>query len=132
LNQYLENADPGEIHFLFSKKDNDFNEILNNALENEMELQKTEHYKFADIAYQKQKLLDEYKHELDLKTALENDLQFYLNVQKKQTADNVEWYQHEYEILPVFYKRFGHVIKVLMGKRTFRSLFNDKLKKYKD
>ncbi len=41
------------------------------------------------------------------------------------------WYHHEYEILPLWYKRFGHIIKVIMGKRTFRSLFSDDVKKYK-
>ena len=132
LKQYLANTDAGEMHFLFSKKENGFAEILDKAHENEIALHETEHYKFANIAYQKQKLLDEYKHQLDLKIALENDLRFYLAVQKKQTADNVEWYQHEYEILPVLYKRLGHIIKVIMGKRTFRSLFNDNIKKYKD
>lgn len=43
-----------------------------------------------------------------------------------------KFYHFEYEILPLWYKRFGHVIKVLMGKRTFKSLFNDNVKKYKD
>jgi hypothetical protein len=33
------------------------------------------------------------------------------------------WYQKEYEILPLWYKKFGHVIKVFKGKRTFKSLF---------
>jgi hypothetical protein len=42
------------------------------------------------------------------------------------------FYHFEYEILPMWYKRFGHIMKVLMGKRTFRSLFNDTVKKYKD
>jgi regulator of replication initiation timing len=42
-----------------------------------------------------------------------------------------KWYHNEYEILPLWYKRFGHILKVLMGKRTFRSLFNDDVKKYK-
>lgn len=43
-----------------------------------------------------------------------------------------KYYRQEYEILPGWYKRFGHIIKVLMGKRSFRSLFNDNVKKYKD
>jgi len=43
-----------------------------------------------------------------------------------------EYYNKEYEVLPLWYKRLGHIIKVLMGKRSFRSLFNDKIKKYKD
>ena len=42
------------------------------------------------------------------------------------------FYQNEYEILPLWYKRFGHLIKVIMGKRTFASLFSDKVKKYKE
>jgi len=42
-----------------------------------------------------------------------------------------KYYHQEYEILPLWYKRFGHIIKVVMGKRTFRSLFNDNVEKYK-
>lgn len=34
-----------------------------------------------------------------------------------------DWYTKEYEVLPKWYKRFGHIIKVLIGKRSFRSLF---------
>jgi hypothetical protein len=41
------------------------------------------------------------------------------------------FYHYEYEILPLWYKRLGHIIKVLTGKRTFKSLFNDNVKKYK-
>jgi hypothetical protein len=43
-----------------------------------------------------------------------------------------KYYNSEYEILPLWYKRFGHIIKVIMGKRTLNSLFNDKAKKYKE
>lgn len=43
-----------------------------------------------------------------------------------------QYYTDEYELLPSWYKRFGHIIKVLTGRRTFKSLFNDKVKKYKD
>lgn len=42
-----------------------------------------------------------------------------------------KWYHNEYEILPLWYKRCGQLLKVLMGRRTFRSLFNDDVKKYK-
>jgi hypothetical protein len=34
-------------------------------------------------------------------------------------------------VLPLWYKRFGHIIKVLTGKRSFKSLFDDKAKKGK-
>ncbi|MGC4035399.1 MAG: hypothetical protein QM764_05510 [Chitinophagaceae bacterium] len=42
---------------------------------------------------------------------------------EKQYYDIINWYQQEYEVLPLWYKRFGHVIKVLKGKRTLKSLF---------
>ena len=53
-------------------------------------------------------------------------------VQEKEYYDVLNWYHNEYEILPLWYKQFGHILKVLMGKRSFRSLFNDNVKKYKD
>lgn len=53
-------------------------------------------------------------------------------VQQKEHYDVIDWYHKEYEILPLWYKRFGHILKVLTGKRTFRSLFRDDVKKHKD
>ncbi len=132
LTQYLEDKHPREIHFLFGKSEPGLTGILDEIQQKEMELHNTEHYKFANLAYQKQKLIEKYKKELDVLVSAERDTQLYLSMQKKQTADNVEWYHHEYEILPTWYKRLGHIIKVLMGKRTFPSLFSDKAKKYKD
>lgn len=41
------------------------------------------------------------------------------------------FYEQEYEVLPLWYKQFGHVIKVLMGKRTLKSLWRDDVKKYR-
>jgi len=43
-----------------------------------------------------------------------------------------DYYTNEYEILPTWYKRVGHIIKVITGKRSFKSLLNDKLKKHND
>jgi hypothetical protein len=48
------------------------------------------------------------------------------------TKELQDYYTREYEILPRWYKRFGQIIKVLTGKRTFRSLFRHDVKKYKD
>jgi hypothetical protein len=42
------------------------------------------------------------------------------------------YYNNEYEVLPLWFKRLGHVVKALMGKRSFKSLYSDKVKKYKD
>ena len=132
LSQYLVEKDPGEIHLLFRKDEPGLQEIFKKMQEKEMELYKTRHFKLANLVYKKQKLVEEYKNELDLKISAGDSAQLYLGMQKKQTADNVEWYYYEYEILPAWYKRFGHIIKVIMGKRTFRSLFSDNVKKYKD
>lgn len=44
----------------------------------------------------------------------------------------LRFYKNEYEILPLWYKRFGHIIKVIQGRRSFRSLYDKKVKKYKD
>lgn len=44
----------------------------------------------------------------------------------------LRFYRDEYEILPLWYKRFGHILKVGMGKRSFRSLYDKTTKKYKD
>ena len=130
LSLYVENKNPGEIHLLVSEKQPGQIQILNKI--NRSAFKEIEEYKTAHLFYEKQKLIDEYKHELDLKMLSEKDTQLYLKIQKEQVQNNVEWYHHEYEILPGWYKRLGHIIKVLMGKRTFRSLFNDEVKKYKD
>ncbi len=77
---------------------------------------------------------DELKRRLD---CLEGEL----NNQKKHneilrsdhsTKELQLYYNREYEILPLWYKRFGHILKVLTGKRTFRSLFRDDVKKHKN
>jgi hypothetical protein len=76
--------------------------------------------------------------DLEVKTSrLEEKLQNAektISVIRTKYKDDYEqlfkWYHNEYEILPLWYKRFGHVLKVVLGKRTFRSLFNDHVKKY--
>ena len=57
-------------------------------------------------------------------------LEFYKN--KDEAIKLYTFYQNEYEILPLWYKKLGHIIKVIMGKRTFRSLFDNNVKKYKN
>jgi hypothetical protein len=132
LSHFLENKEPGEIHFLCRQGEPGLSAAFNKMQEKEIALHNTEQYKFANLAYQKQKLIEKYKKELELRVSAEKDTQLYLSMQKKQTADNVEWYHHEYEVLPTWYKRLGHIIKVLTGQRTFRSLFSNKVKKYKE
>ena len=44
----------------------------------------------------------------------------------------MKWYHNEYEILPLWYKRFGHIIKVITRQKKIPSLFSDQVKKYND
>lgn len=46
-----------------------------------------------------------------------------LAAEKKRADELLAWYHKEYEALPLWYKRFGHIVKVFTGKRTFKSLF---------
>ena len=54
------------------------------------------------------------------------------SVYKKQVTELLDFYNTEYEVLPMWFKRLGQVVKVLTGKRTFKSLYNDNVKKYKN
>jgi glycosyltransferase involved in cell wall biosynthesis len=42
---------------------------------------------------------------------------------KQEYSKLKDWYGQQYDILPLWYKRFGHIIKVVKGKRSVRSLF---------
>ncbi len=46
--------------------------------------------------------------------------------------DLKKWYEREYERLPLWYKRVGHIVNVISGKRRFKSLFDDSVKRYHD
>ena len=54
------------------------------------------------------------------------------SVYKKQVTELLDFYNTEYEVLPMWFKRLGQIVKVLTGKRTFKSLYNDNVKKYKN
>ena len=54
---------------------------------------------------------------------LMKQLQNQIDIERNRANAILEWYRKEYEILPRWYKKFGHVIKVFKGKRTFKSLF---------
>jgi hypothetical protein len=36
----------------------------------------------------------------------------------------LSWYYKEYEVLPEWYKKIGHLIKVIQGNRSLRSLIS--------
>jgi hypothetical protein len=45
---------------------------------------------------------------------------------EKEMEKIIEFYHSEYEALPLWYKRFGHMIKLLTGKRKVRSNHNQR------
>ena len=56
---------------------------------------------------------------------LENYKKHITMLQSHHEAKELQnYYDKEYEVLPLWYKRIGHVIKVVIGKRNFKSLFN--------
>jgi hypothetical protein len=70
------------------------------------------------------------KHKQDTTPPADNEKEELIIQLRKQVLlehtrgnDILAWYKKEYEILPLWYKKFGHIIKVLTGKRTFKSLF---------
>jgi hypothetical protein len=68
-----------------------------------------------------------------MEAELDNQRQYTEILRSDNAARELQqYYDREYEVLPTWYKRFGHIVKVMMGKRTFRSLFRDDVKKYKD
>lgn len=68
-----------------------------------------------------------------LASELDSQRQFVEVLRSGHAAKEIqEYYNREYEILPLWYKRAGHLLKVLTGKRTWRSLFRDDVKKYRD
>ncbi len=72
------------------------------------------------------------RNNLNLLNELENFKDHNKILRLSNSATELQaYYDREYEILPLWFKKAGHLLKVLMGKRTFRSLFNDNVKKYK-
>lgn len=47
----------------------------------------------------------------------------------EQFAKPISWYYKEYEVLPSWYKKVGHIIKAFQGHRTWASLIRSQKKK---
>jgi len=98
----------------------------------ELSLSQAINYRMANKLYELQMDKHLLRQKIDQQKISEDNLRLYLEIQKKDLAKALDWYYYEHEILPLWYKQFGHIIKVIMGKRSFRSLFSDNVKKYKD
>ncbi|HLI93598.1 MAG TPA: hypothetical protein VKU83_08315 [Puia sp.] len=91
-------------------------------------------YRLADDSRQARRCLTRLSRE-KLQLAEESRIrQQLLEAASKQNEVEyiLRFYRNEYEILPLWYKRLGHIIKVLQGKRSFRSLYDKSVKKYKE
>jgi hypothetical protein len=54
-------------------------------------------------------------------TQLENERSYNALLREDHQAKLIQdFYDQEYEVLPTWYKRFGHVVKILTGKRRLR------------
>lgn len=133
-NTFSENNDYASTMIIaFRKEITDFTIISD--LKNQIISEETNHILKTDIS-QFYITKDQFELEMELwkkRTMLYKDfLSLSKKIQEKEYYDVLNWYRDEYEILPLWFKRFGHIIKVIMGKRSFRSLFSNDVKKYKD
>ncbi len=134
LNTFSENNDyTSTMIIAFRKEVTDFTVISD--LENQIIVWEKTHILKTDIS-QYYITKDEFELETELwkkRTMLYKDfLSLSKKIQEKEYYDVLNWYRDEYEILPLWYKRIGHIIKAIMGKRSFKSLFRNDVKKYKD
>ena len=105
--------------------------------EQEEEKVKIIHPALYGIAVHIQSVLSENEYLKKKSSGMISELDNYKNhiaiLRSSHQANELQQYYHnEYEVLPLWYKRFGHIIKVITGKRSFRSLFSDKIKKQND
>lgn len=49
-----------------------------------------------------------------------NEVYTELNYLRKNREEIMNWYLKEYEVLPLWYKRFGHLLKIVSGKRKIK------------
>ena len=61
-------------------------------------------------------------------TPLVNTPATHLHTGSPNPNPDGSWYALNYEILPMWYKRIGHVLKILTGKRDWRGIFSSKYK----
>jgi hypothetical protein len=93
------------------------NQFLNEELKSSMLWSDIQYFKQQNLKYDQ---LDMTHHN----SSILNDLDWF----KQEHQKLKEWYGHEYDVLPSWYKRIGHIIKVFKGVRSLKSLFSDKWK----
>ena len=113
-----------------------FSEIIQSKLscENEFKTMHPSKHAFLEKYHQLKSTIPVLEEKLKRTTEDLINQKTYLNLLRDEDEANKinRFYYYEYEILPKWYKQLGHIIKVLIGKRNFRSLFNSNIKKYKN
>lgn len=110
--------------------------LLDEAFKKEEEVLKKNNQPLYLIKQQNQELREKVLQTEEILKAAINEIEIkdaHIEILRahSQATHLQNYYTNEYEILPLWYKRFGHLLKVISGKRSFRSLFTDKEKKYK-
>lgn len=109
-------------------------QIMNSKLKVELQFKKDfpKLYKVLEDYITKSKEIPLLKETLTRTNENLKNQQLYLTLIRAEDEANKinNFYYYEYEILPLWYKKIGHIIKVLTGKRSFRSLFDNNVKKY--
>lgn len=49
-----------------------------------------------------------------------NEVNHELHLLRTKQEEILQWYMKEYEVLPLWYKRFGHLIKIATGKKKMK------------
>ncbi len=50
------------------------------------------------------------------------------NPRENPVMQDVAWYYSVYETTPSWYKKFGHILKIMKGRKDWRSVFSKKYK----
>ena len=82
--------------------------------------QKPDKYFNAKLKFQDNLFLKNENEEL--KIELQNHKKYLeIALNQKETEYILDFYHKQYEVLPLWYKRFGHLIKIVTGKRKFKN-----------
>ncbi|GAB2533629.1 glycosyltransferase [Rufibacter soli] len=75
----------------------------------------------AEVSFYEEQLT-EFKEKHDSLSFQYNEVINKFSFYEENYYELKKWYHKEYEVLPVWYKRIGHIIKALKGEKTFKSL----------
>lgn len=60
---------------------------------------------------------------INLSQELENHKKYLdIALRQKETEHILDFYHKQYEVLPLWYKKIGHLIKIILGRRKIKSL----------